>query len=59
MTMKSPLQLLFEEIDQLQDEDDLRSHFAPKIGEYFIGARKIRTVPIPNPRRTAVTKLEN
>jgi hypothetical protein len=35
MTMKSPLQLLFEAIDRLQDEDDLRSHLAPKIGEYF------------------------
>jgi DNA-binding CsgD family transcriptional regulator len=39
MTMKSPLQLLFEAIDQLQDEDDLRSHLAPKIGEYFVTKR--------------------
>jgi len=39
MTMKSPLQLLFKEIDQLKDEDDLRSHLAPKIGEYFAAKR--------------------
>ncbi len=39
MTIKSPLQLLFEAIDQLQDEDDLRSQVAPKIGEYFAAKR--------------------
>jgi DNA-binding CsgD family transcriptional regulator len=39
MTMKSPLQLLFEAIDQLQDEDALRSHLVPKIGEYFATKR--------------------
>lgn len=39
MTMKSPLQLLFKEIDQVKDEDDLRSHLAPKIGEYFAAKR--------------------
>lgn len=39
MTIKSPLQLLFEAIDQLQDEDDLRSHLVPKIGEYFATKR--------------------
>ncbi|MBW4488267.1 MAG: LuxR family transcriptional regulator [Trichocoleus desertorum ATA4-8-CV12] len=33
------LQLLFEEIHQLEDEDDLRSHLAPKIGEYFAAKR--------------------
>lgn len=37
--MKSPLQLLFEAIAQLQDEDDLRSHLVPKIGEYFATKR--------------------
>ena len=39
MTMKSPLQLLFEAIDRLQDEQDLRSHLVPKIGEYFATKR--------------------
>lgn len=39
MTRKSPLQLLFQEIDQVKDEDDLRSHLAPKIGEYFATKR--------------------
>jgi DNA-binding CsgD family transcriptional regulator len=39
MTGKSPLQLLFAAIDQLQDEDDLRSHLVPKIGEYFATKR--------------------
>ncbi len=37
--MTSPLQLLFEAIDQLQDEDDLRSQVVPKIGEYFATKR--------------------
>ncbi|MBE9096370.1 LuxR C-terminal-related transcriptional regulator [Tychonema sp. LEGE 07203] len=37
--MKSPLQLLFEAIDQVKDEQDLRSHLAPKIGEYFAAKR--------------------
>lgn len=39
MTGKSPLQLLFAAIDQAKDEDDLRSHLAPKIGEYFAAKR--------------------
>lgn len=39
MTRKSPLQLLFEAIDQLQDEDELRSQVVPKIGEYFATKR--------------------
>jgi DNA-binding CsgD family transcriptional regulator len=39
MTMKSPLQLLFEAIDRLQDEDNLRSQVVPKIGEYFATKR--------------------
>ena len=29
------LQLLFEEIYQIKDKEDLRLHLAPKIGEYF------------------------
>ena len=39
MIMKSPLQLLFEAIDQLQDKDDLRSQVVPKISEYFATKR--------------------
>lgn len=39
MTMKSPLQLLFEAIDQIEDEQDLRSQVLPKIGEYFAAKR--------------------
>ena len=30
---------LFEEINQMKDEHDLRSHLAPKIGEYFAAKR--------------------
>ncbi|MBE9120003.1 LuxR family transcriptional regulator [Tychonema sp. LEGE 07199] len=37
--MKSPLQLLFEAIDQVKDEQDLRSQVVPKIGEYFAAKR--------------------
>ncbi|MGJ3248782.1 MAG: LuxR C-terminal-related transcriptional regulator [Elainellaceae cyanobacterium] len=37
--MPLPLKLLFEEIDQTKDEDDLRSQLAPKIGEYFLAKR--------------------
>ncbi|MDM9383767.1 hypothetical protein QUB80_24080 [Chlorogloeopsis sp. ULAP01] len=37
--MTISLKLLFEEIYQAKDEDDLRSHLAPKIGEYFVGKR--------------------
>jgi DNA-binding CsgD family transcriptional regulator len=33
------LQLLFEEIHQVKNESDLRSHLAPKIGEYFTAKR--------------------
>ncbi len=39
MTGKSPLQLLLAAINQMKDEDDLRSHLAPKIGEYFAAKR--------------------
>lgn len=39
MTVKSPLQLLFEAIDQIEDEDDLRSQIVPAIGEYFAAKR--------------------
>ncbi|WP_377480846.1 MAG: LuxR C-terminal-related transcriptional regulator [Microcoleus anatoxicus] len=39
MTRKSPLQLLFQEIDQVKDEDDLRSQIVPAIGEYFATKR--------------------
>ncbi|MEM9771913.1 MAG: LuxR C-terminal-related transcriptional regulator [Cyanobacteria bacterium P01_D01_bin.73] len=37
--MTIPLQLLFEEIHQFKDEAGLRSHVAPKIGEYFAAKR--------------------
>nr|WP_290223537.1 LuxR C-terminal-related transcriptional regulator [Trichocoleus desertorum] len=33
------LQLLFEEIHQIKDKEALRSHLAPKIGEYFSAKR--------------------
>ena len=33
------LQLLFQEIEQAKSESDLRSHLAPKIGEYFTAKR--------------------
>ena len=33
------LQLLFKEIDRVKNESDLRSHLAPKIGEYFTAKR--------------------
>lgn len=33
------LQLLFQEISQVKNESDLRSHLAPKIGEYFTATR--------------------
>ncbi len=39
MTGKSPLQLLFEAIDQVKDENALRSQVVPKIGEYFVAKR--------------------
>jgi DNA-binding CsgD family transcriptional regulator len=37
--MTSPLQRLFEAINQVKDETDLRSFLAPKIGEYFVAKR--------------------
>ncbi|MBD2576350.1 LuxR C-terminal-related transcriptional regulator [Oscillatoria sp. FACHB-1406] len=37
--MTISLKLLFEEIHQAKDENDLRSHLAPKIGEYFAAKR--------------------
>jgi DNA-binding CsgD family transcriptional regulator len=37
--MTLSLKLLFEEIDQTKDEDDLRSQLAPTIGEYFSAKR--------------------
>jgi len=37
--MTISLQLLFQEIHQVKDEDDLRSHLASKIGEYFAAKR--------------------
>ena len=39
MTVKSPLQLLFAAIDQVKDEDALRSQIVPAIGEYFAATR--------------------
>ncbi|WP_333086285.1 MULTISPECIES: LuxR C-terminal-related transcriptional regulator [unclassified Microcoleus] len=39
MSMTSPLQLLFEAIDQVKDEQDLRSQIVPTIGEYFAAKR--------------------
>lgn len=38
-SMTISLQLLFQEIHQVKDENDLRSHLAPKIGEYFATKR--------------------
>ncbi|WP_017328255.1 LuxR C-terminal-related transcriptional regulator [Synechococcus sp. PCC 7336] len=37
--MTISLKLLFEEIHQLKHEDDLRSHLAAKVGEYFAAKR--------------------
>jgi hypothetical protein len=37
--MTISLQFLFEEIQQVKDEGDLRSHLAPKLGEYFSATR--------------------
>ena len=37
--MTISLQLLFKEIDQVTDEQDLRSQVLPKIGEYFAAKR--------------------
>ncbi|HEY9750125.1 MAG TPA: helix-turn-helix transcriptional regulator, partial [Allocoleopsis sp.] len=37
--MTITLKLLFEAIHQAKDEDGLRSHLAPKIGEYFAAKR--------------------
>jgi DNA-binding CsgD family transcriptional regulator len=37
--MTNPLQLLFETINQVKDETELRSSLAPKIGEYFTAKR--------------------
>lgn len=37
--MTMPLKLLFEEIHQAKDENILRSHLAPKLGEYFAAKR--------------------
>lgn len=37
--MTISLQLLFEAINQLKDEQDLRAHLAPRIGEYFAAKR--------------------
>ena len=37
--MTIPLKLLFEQIHQAKDEDGLRSHLAPKLGEYFAAKR--------------------
>lgn len=38
-TMTSSLQLLFEAINQVQDEQDLRSRVMQKVGEYFAAKR--------------------
>ncbi|MGH2415057.1 MAG: LuxR C-terminal-related transcriptional regulator, partial [Microcystaceae cyanobacterium] len=40
VTMLSSLQLLFEAIHQVQDEQDLRSCIVPKVGEYFAARRR-------------------
>ncbi|MBE9070383.1 LuxR family transcriptional regulator [Leptolyngbya cf. ectocarpi LEGE 11479] len=37
--MTISLKLLFEEIHQFKHEDELRSHLAPKVGEYFAAKR--------------------
>jgi DNA-binding CsgD family transcriptional regulator len=38
-TVTNPLQSLFRAISQVKDEQDLRLHIVPKIGEYFAAAR--------------------
>jgi DNA-binding CsgD family transcriptional regulator len=51
--MTISLQLLFEEINQVKGEKDLRSHLAPKIGEYFAAKRSgiffFDQFPLANP----------
>lgn len=37
--MMLPLQRLFKDINQIKDEQDLRSHLAPKIGKYLAAKR--------------------
>lgn len=37
--MSISLKLLFEDIHQAKEEDGLRSHLAPRIGEYFAAKR--------------------
>ncbi len=37
--MTSPLQHLFDVINQLQDEADLKSQLAPQLGQYFVAKR--------------------
>ncbi len=39
-TMTSSLQLLFEALNQVKDEQDLRSRIVPKIGEFFAAKRR-------------------
>ncbi|MEM0981276.1 MAG: LuxR C-terminal-related transcriptional regulator [Cyanobacteria bacterium P01_H01_bin.58] len=38
--MTTALPLLFEVINQAKDEPDLRSHFVPKLGDYFAATRR-------------------
>jgi DNA-binding CsgD family transcriptional regulator len=40
MTSSISLRRLFEAINQVKDEPDLRSHVVPKIGEYFAAKRR-------------------
>jgi DNA-binding CsgD family transcriptional regulator len=51
--MTISLQLLFEAINQVKDEKDLRSHLASKIGEYFAAKRSgiffFDQFPLANP----------
>jgi len=37
--MNNPLKLLFEAINQVESEQDLRSQVVPQIGEYFAAKR--------------------
>nr|WP_236117327.1 hypothetical protein [Hassalia byssoidea] len=37
--MSIPLKLLFEEIYRAKDQSSLRSHLAPRVGEYFAAKR--------------------
>ncbi len=59
--MNSSLGLLFEAIDQAQSNQDLRSHIAPKIGEYFAAKRWgiffLDQLPVSDPKLKKSLKI--